>query len=69
MYQKLCARFWQFDLLTKRINRCENSNFGFQCCFKTDEIQYYFKSPFFTAQFMKRGTRRLIESAYIWKYQ
>jgi hypothetical protein len=33
------------------------SKFGFQCCFKTDEIQYYFKLPFFTAQFMKRGPR------------
>ncbi len=40
-------------MLTKRINRRENSNFGFQCCFKMDEIQYYFKLPFFIVQFMK----------------
>ena len=28
------------------------SNFGFKCCFKKGEIQYYFRLPFFTAQFM-----------------
>ncbi len=26
MYQKFCARIWQSDVLTERINRRENSN-------------------------------------------
>jgi|LGVF01.1.fsa_nt_gb hypothetical protein len=33
MCQKFCARFWQFDMLTKRINCRENPNIEIRTVF------------------------------------
>ena len=32
--RKFYVRFWQFDMLTKRINRCENTNIEIRTVFK-----------------------------------